>query len=193
MVWRSLIASRSLLKEGSRWIIGNGWQVKIWKDKWLQRSTSYYIQSPISQLHEEARVADLVDHTNHSWKSDLINQLFIPDDVKVISTIPLSIIDRDDKLVWFIAKNGLFSIKSAYHFYHSMFISSRGETSTNRIPKQAWTTIWKLFAFNRTKIFIWRACKEIPPTYQNLAKMRIINVDLCPICHQCVEFVYHAL
>lgn len=65
LAWRSLLAGRSLLREGLRWIIGNGRHVKIWKDKWLQKPTNHCIQSPISLLHEEATVVELIYSTKH--------------------------------------------------------------------------------------------------------------------------------
>lgn len=133
---KSLLAGRSLLKKGLRWIIGNGKQVKIWKDKWIQRPTSYCIQSPISLLDENARIVELIDINNHYWKSDLINQIFNPEEVRAIYAIPLSFINRDDKLAWYPTKTGLFSVKNAYHLHHSLILSSRGDTSSSLIPKQ---------------------------------------------------------
>lgn len=57
------------------------------------------IQSPINQLAEDALVADLIDSDNHCWKRHLINQIFSLDEVRAITSIPISIIDKEDKQI----------------------------------------------------------------------------------------------
>lgn len=34
--WRSIMSARELVKEGSRWVVGNGRKVKFWKDAWVK-------------------------------------------------------------------------------------------------------------------------------------------------------------
>lgn len=34
-MWKSIAKARELLKQGIRWRIGDGRQVKVWKDGWL--------------------------------------------------------------------------------------------------------------------------------------------------------------
>jgi hypothetical protein len=34
-VWKSLWAAQDLLKAGIKWRVGNGFQIRIWKDRWL--------------------------------------------------------------------------------------------------------------------------------------------------------------
>lgn len=44
--WRRTRASQSLVKEGMRWRVCNGMNIKIWEDKWLPTGPTYMIQSP---------------------------------------------------------------------------------------------------------------------------------------------------
>lgn len=37
--------------------------------------------------------------------------------------------------------------------------------------------------YNRAKQFVWRACKEIIPTYYNLKRRKVIEKDLCPFVY----------
>lgn len=106
--WRSIVSGQSLLKVGLIWRIGNSHKNKSWKDKWIHGPLSKNIQSPISRLNEDAPVAILIDVANHWWKRDLINQILSPDEVKAITAIPLSIIGREYKQVWFPAKKWSF-------------------------------------------------------------------------------------
>jgi hypothetical protein len=60
-VWRSIWNTKSLLKEGMVWRVGNGMNIKIWGDKWLPSSTTHTIQSPVRIFNSEAKVWELID------------------------------------------------------------------------------------------------------------------------------------
>lgn len=191
-VWRSLTVGRKLLKSGLMWRIENGKQAKIQKDKWLNSPLSNSIQSPTTLFHEDACVSDPIDSVKYCWKRDLLNQIFSRSEVTTISTIPLSLVNREDTLVWSPSKNNIFSIKSTYHYHHSPSIQNRGDQSSNRVPQKVWKAIWKLAIPNRIKTFIQRAFQESLPTYLNLNKRRITKFDLCPIYLHHIESVIHA-
>lgn len=46
---------------------------------------------------------------------------------------------------------------------------------------------------NKIKIFGWRACQNILPTRDNLARRKIIEDDKCLLCTRCVESRIHVL
>lgn len=98
-MWRNLLAGCNLLRSGLVWQIGNGQKTKIWKDRWIYRFIYSNILSPNQVLDEDALVAELIDHENHCWKQDLINQIFNLKEAKAITAIPLSIIDKEDLMV----------------------------------------------------------------------------------------------
>ena len=43
--WRSIYGSSTLLKEGLIWRIGNGENVRIWKDRWIPKPSTFMVQS----------------------------------------------------------------------------------------------------------------------------------------------------
>lgn len=61
ILWRSIISSLSLLKEGLYWRLGMGKATSIWKDNWILTPTSFSIQSPIQALDKEAHFSALID------------------------------------------------------------------------------------------------------------------------------------
>lgn len=99
-VCRSMIASQQLLKEGLIWRIGDDRKIQFWKDKWIPRQHSLRVLSPIVQIEKDAKVAGLIDYDLMGWKVDMLNNLFSPQDVDLIKSIPISIGEREDKLVW---------------------------------------------------------------------------------------------
>lgn len=60
-VWRSILAARDIIKKGSRWCIGNGQRIHIWKDSWIPSQSSSKAFSPWKPQYKEVMVADLID------------------------------------------------------------------------------------------------------------------------------------
>ena len=50
--WKSIMAAKEVVVKGSKWIIGNGESVNIWKDRWILTSESFKVVSLRSSLLE---------------------------------------------------------------------------------------------------------------------------------------------
>ena len=51
-IWRSILSTREVIKEGSRWVIGNGRRVHIWNNKWILLADTYKLISSKVQISE---------------------------------------------------------------------------------------------------------------------------------------------
>ncbi|KAL0456838.1 UNVERIFIED_CONTAM: hypothetical protein Slati_1023000 [Sesamum latifolium] len=71
-------------------------------------------------------------------------------------------------MVWHYSSNGTFSGRSAYHLALSR-ASSAGSSSMSTRSK-VWRAIWQARVPNKTKVFSWRAIRNILPTAQNLQR-----------------------
>ena len=60
-MWRSLLAARETIERGSRWIIGNGKRVNIWKDRWIPTPNTFKVVSPRGQIQGLDRAEQLID------------------------------------------------------------------------------------------------------------------------------------
>ena len=89
-----------MIKIGSRWRIGNGRSAKVWHDKWLPLPSLGKPISPPSILPSEACVSSLIHAEGGTWNKDLIDCAFLPSEAKLISSLVLSTMGLDDKLVW---------------------------------------------------------------------------------------------
>jgi hypothetical protein len=58
-VWRSILSSCDLLREGLVWRVGNGSNIRIWKDKLLPNTGNPRIISPPLLLNPDAMVSEL--------------------------------------------------------------------------------------------------------------------------------------
>lgn len=59
--WRSIWNAKPLLQEGLVWKVGNGENIRIWKDRWLPPPNSTLVLTPSARMGPEARVAELID------------------------------------------------------------------------------------------------------------------------------------
>jgi hypothetical protein len=114
--WRSILSARDTVNLGGYWRIGDGKSMRIWKDKWQPDMKRISSRSPTCSLSEDVVVSELIDMDTRQWKRDLIFMCFDREEAQKIVSIPLSFRLPMDSLVWFWEKDGLYSVRSAYHF-----------------------------------------------------------------------------
>jgi ribonuclease HI len=191
LAWKSILSTQDLIKEGMIWRIGNGNDIKIWKDRWIPKPSTYLIQSPCQILTEEARVSELM--ANNNWNIPLIRSIFWEDEAEIICSLPLSRYWSKDKLIWKGTKNGEFTVRSAYFLEQERMRAMTGEGSNTKDGEHIWKAIWSLKVPNSTKVFMWRACCNILPTRDNLGRRGVVDDVVCPLCNREEETVIHAL
>jgi ribonuclease HI len=191
--WRSIHSSCDLLKEGLMWRVGNGCKIQIWKDKWIPRPHSFKIISPPVLLQPESTVNQLIDGDIKCWNRPLLARLFSVEEIEMILAIPISCTNQEDILIWRGTKNGLFSVRSAYHLHKELENNALASTSTSQPRSDFWKGLWALRVLNVEKNFLWRACQNILPTRGNLHKRKVISDPLCPVCGLEEETALHIL
>lgn len=112
-------------------------------------------------------------------------------DANYILQIPITS-GRDDCVAWHYNRNGMFSVRSAYHVQWKKKVGARmatmdSGTSNHRI----WKNLWKLDLPGKIKIFAWRAIKELMPCNAILANRHIIPNGGCPVCQNGAENIKH--
>ena len=114
--WKSILIGKEILKEGMRWRVGDRTSIRVWSDPWLPSNFLPYISTPNTQGMENMLVASSIDTGSNSWHSEVLRNLFLPRDVQLIESIPLSSIPAEDKLIWPFTFIGTYSVKSRYYF-----------------------------------------------------------------------------
>ena len=107
--------------------------------------------------------------------------------------MPISKYNQHDKLIWHPSNTGVFTVRSAYHLEVERSEILHGESSCRNTSKNVWESIWKLKIPNAAKLFVWKACKNILPTKDNLMRRKVIQEDCCFICNGSVETAKHIL
>ena len=134
--------------------------------------STYKVTSPRMFMHDQTMMSELIDKENASWKTEVVDALFLPHEAKVIKIIPLSMHLPVDKQVWACSSNGVFTVRSAYWVAVQM---SKGvgnwSCSDGRQNRKFWRKIWELAMPQKIKHFTWRSCREILPTNSGGAKI----------------------
>lgn len=127
--WSSIIKARPLLLKGLRIRIGNDYSKTIWDSPWITDDGHFKLFTPRPpSTYFPMKVADLIDPVTNSWNKKFIEETFWPIDCVRILSIPIGDINWSDCLLWHYAKNGRFSMKSAYQ---ALFAEKGGEEASS--------------------------------------------------------------
>ena len=135
--WRSIHNSLQVLKEGTRWRVGNGKRIHIWEDRWLPTPTTYKVISPQKDFDNFPMVSSLLDEDTKWWKTDLVRSIFLPFEADSILKIPISYDLPKDQLISLGNKMGSFTMKSVYYLAMKVVeVKGNGESTAehNQVP-----------------------------------------------------------
>ncbi|KAF5464150.1 hypothetical protein F2P56_014252 [Juglans regia] len=123
-IWRSLLSVQEVVKNGERWRVGDGKDIRIWGKKWLPMPTSFSVRSPVNLLSPDAKVSELIDEENMEWETELIRDIFSKEEAY--------------KQIWGPTKDGKYSIRSAYHAENQMCKDRKGQGSSTEVENERW-------------------------------------------------------
>ena len=181
--WRSIMAAQDIVQKGRRWQVGNGCSIMIWKDKWLPSPSTYEVVSLVNNIPEDSRIAELIDEEKGAWQTDLVCNVFLPHEADLIYGIALCTNLPEDKQVWALTNNGLFSVCSAYKLSMELRLDAQvGSESDGSHLRRFWRSIWSYNIPHKIRHFAWRACIDVLPTKENLVKRKILSDSCCDEC-----------
>ena len=188
-VWRSLLAGREIIWEGSRWRVWDGNTIGVTTHKWLSRRPVF-----LGEQQMGLKVKDLIDSNTMQWDREKIFYLFAHKTRMEIMSIPLQQNTAGrDVLVWTKNQSQSFSVKSAYRIAVRMKEQTRIEHSTANTERPIWRKLWKLNVPPKVRMFLWGACANVLPTKENLNRRRIQVDPWCETCCQQPELIGHLL
>ncbi|XP_074290774.1 uncharacterized protein LOC141617477 [Silene latifolia] len=180
--WRSMMGARSVLERGLRRRIGDGKDTSVWGHAWVVGSNSGKVISPCGPGNELIMVADLIEPHGRGWNVTMLNQLFLPFEVKRILNIRLSPNEPKDSWYWFLDREGEYSVKTAYASIVGDLYESGGPSNWEK-ERWLWNRLWKVRVWPRIKLFFWQLCSGALATLENIAT-RVRGESLTP-CYFC--------
>ena len=95
---------KELMKQGSRWRIGYGRSIRIYKDRWIPRLSTFKVSSlPVLGV---SAIVQCLKLPNGSWNKQLVKRNFCVDEVDVILSLPPYASVGADRLLWNFYKGG---------------------------------------------------------------------------------------
>ena len=169
--------------------IGNGENTHLWTDCWLmgtrlEELAPSVFQAVPARVRKSRTVAEaLVDH---SWVSDIRGALSLCGLMEYLelwdALTNFQLNSTADQHHWKFESSGTFSSKSAYRAF---FIGS--------IQFELWKCLWKSWAPNKCKIFVWLTVRNRCWTADRLQNMGLLHPAHCPLCDQEDETAQHIL
>jgi len=183
------MSAQYLLREGCRKRVGTGATISLWEDAWLP-NFPYRLMTPDSGMEELSYVSDLIDPVTRTWRRDLIEEVFLPEDCNQIISIPLSQ-GQEDGWVWIFDAKGNYSVKSGHHRAMELWRMENGwAVVTSSSP---WRFVWTSTTPEKVKIWHWKAIHGAIPVRQRLIEKHVDYSDICPMCGAGPETVMHLL
>jgi hypothetical protein len=156
--WKRILHRRDLLCEGLVWKIGNGSSVKVWEDNWIPRAGLMRPYGLISGSDSVSEVEELLLPYIQGWNEAKLRAVFFETDVEDIRRIPVGRAGSDDYIAWNYTKDGVFSVRSAYHLKMQLYrVRADRPSSSNTYSKhRGWLALWGADLPGKVKIHVWR-------------------------------------
>ena len=148
---------------------------------------------PILVLPADAVVADLRGSNSGWWNVFLIDTCFLPSEAQKIKSIPICFMPQEDIIIWPKSKDGKYAVKMGYQILCEMENRELVSASDTEESRKFWAGLWRMKVPNKNKTFAWRACTDSLPTLENLARRKVAQSSICPICNKVPESVAHPL
>ena len=116
--------------------------MRIKEDRWLPGRANCSVISPLPSLAPNAKVSSLIDPGRVAWRTEAIQQMFMPHEADIILGISLSTRRPDDRIIWAHMLTGMFTTSSAHKILVSCDISSSAGGSNLKGQKKFWKSIW---------------------------------------------------
>jgi len=188
-----ILRGRDIIQRRAIWRTGSGEKINIWQQCWLLRKhpplqPSYHLES-----FENHTVDTLIDLVTRRWNEELVDNLFVVENAKLIKKIPLSRSVAEDTLYWPYSTSDHYLCRFGYRFLKAESEIQAYPQASPICDKKVWKEIWQMQVSPKVKNFIWRACRNALPTKQALMRRKIVADSICERCKLAVEEAEHAL
>lgn len=190
--WRSLHGARWVVDKGTRWLVGNGESINVWTSPWIPRPRGFRVVTTSGSDNASLKVSHVINNLSREWNKELLYETFLPIDVELILSIPLSEEPHNDRRIWHYTTSGEFTVKSAYHLIRDICKDEGGGGMSDSGDK-LWGKLWSLQVPPRIKMFGWKMCANGLATGANLStRLRGFDARCCRCGALCEDDV-HAL
>lgn len=187
--WRSILSARDLVVDGSRWLVGEGKEVRFWKDSWVPNLPGGCIYSvPTTEEVAKSRVSEWRMESGE-WDVTKMNVHLTVEEIEAIKKVPLMRNAQCDILAWNHTKNGEFLVRSTYH--RAIQRRFGGVGSSTGADQWLWRKVWRANVPPKVKNLVWRVVRDGLPRKVKLASRGLQIDSRCPRCGEGYETSTH--
>jgi hypothetical protein len=141
---------------------------------------------------EVEKVNELLLPDGSGWNLSKLNELFYDEDVADILRIPVGRAGTRDYIAWNYTKNGIFSVKSAYHLKMQVKRNQQGRagSSSSCDEHKGWLALWESEVPGKAKIHVWRLVENGLAVGDELQRRHIKEGICCVVCNREESLVY---
>ncbi|XP_026377925.1 uncharacterized protein LOC113272281 [Papaver somniferum] len=176
--WAAILESRSLLKKGCMWLIGNGESITIRDEPWIPSIHDHTIPGITENSDHLIKGQQLINPETKEWNTNIIENAFDQFTATQIKKIYINK-EAKDRLIWKLTPHGNFTPQS----FQKLLMERAGESSDTGQNTFPWKKFWAVGSTApKIKLFVWRAIHRGPGVLQRIEKF-VEGVD--PICRHC--------
>jgi len=177
-IWLGVKDNFSTVNANTRWIVGNGENIRLWFDNWLGSSLVTMLGLP-THLFPRLKATLACVITDGKWNIPPII-LEYPLVAAQIMQVTLPVSPLPDKCAWIHSTDGELSSKLAFQFLNPA------------PPNLEWATdIWRPCIPPSHSFIFWRFMLSKLPTDENLQARGCTLVSMCPLCYHQAESSSH--
>ena len=127
------------MKEGFRWVLGNGQVINIKADRWLRDKSDLCVDQEHTTASNNAKVCDFFQNNTKKWDEAKVRLQFSDEDANAILNTHIPDMCIKDRIAWSHSHNGQYTVKSGYQYWHKNHSIATGVQASN-----GWSKIWSL-------------------------------------------------
>lgn len=185
-IWSGIWTAKEELKEGFRWVIGNGMTVEMFRDRWLRNKSDFRVDIDHNTGLREEKVCEFFSPGVKMWDVDKIQSTFSATDASAILATRIPQTQAVDRLAWLHSTDGIYTVKTGYKFWQS-----QRRSSVPHSFQTGWSKIWRVSVPHKVRILLWRFCRNNLPVRNILRSKGVATTIVCPMCDNDVEHLLH--
>ncbi|KAL8149291.1 hypothetical protein AgCh_006337 [Apium graveolens] len=185
-IWTGIWEAKERLKGGFRWVLGDGKEISICKDRWFQGKVDFRVEDNHMNIIRYEKVCSYFHPNSKVWDVQKVERDFHAEDSKLILQTRIPQIEVANRLAWTGSHKGIYTVKTGYRFWEASNVNR-----DNMIESQGWTKLWNLQLPHKTKVFLWRFCRNNIPVRKLLRSKGVVITIMCPMCGVDIEHLRH--
>lgn len=138
-IWTGIWEAKEELRKGFRWIVGDGAEIRIFKDPWLKGNSDFCVEENHTSNFRDERVCNYFRPDSKVWDDVRVQQDFSDQDAHLILRTYIPQNKVKDRIAWVGSGTGAYTVKTGYHHWLDRNVEPHPDSDS-----KGWERIWNL-------------------------------------------------